>query len=670
MTNSFYGGCKVKRIVMFFVLLVVFFYSMPAMADGTNIVPNSGFEEGSGDMAASWTENVWDKNAGATEIKWDESQKHSGSKSVCIINSSTNDSRLQQEIAVEGNSLYKLSCWIKTENVGMDSKGANLSVGGLLDTTRDIKGANGKWEQVELYGKTSNKQSSFLLTLGLGGYGSTNTGKAWFDDVSVENIDKLPAGVNAIKLYSDSEPSTAAQPTENAVAGEKNSYNGPLVAYGVVYLLMGVIVYFVFRRNIFKIPEGRERIILIAVLGVGLIIRLVSGTKVEGFPVDIGCFKAWASAAANDLPNFYNTGMFCDYPPFYIYILFIIGKIASLSWLGLDYTLLVKLPSIIADVVTAYIAYRLAKKQFNAGIGLVLAGAYIFNPVVLLDSALWGQVDSFFTMLIAVALLLLTERKIKLSSVVFALAFLMKPQAIFFLPVLLFELIKRRSVKDFILAFISALITAIIIIIPFSRDPLWIVKLYSGTASGYTYASLNAFNFFSMIGANLKDDSLTLFFLSYKTWGLIFDVLVFGFAGFLYIKGRHKALPFIIALLLNSGAFIFSSRMHERYMFPVLALALLAFVYLKDKRLTYVFAVLTITNFTNINTILYRMLTFNNPHVPAEDMLMRLTSFINVLVFIYLVKISIDLIINGKTEAYVATVPQVQKQKWRIKSMR
>ena len=63
-------------------------------------------------------------------------------------------------------------------------------------------------------------------------------------------------------------------------------------------------------------------------LAAAFIVRLIIAPIIEGHPTDIQCFKSWANhAAANGLFNFYATDMFVDYPPGYIYILYILGKI-------------------------------------------------------------------------------------------------------------------------------------------------------------------------------------------------------------------------------------------------------------------------------------------------------------------------------------------------------
>jgi Gpi18-like mannosyltransferase len=88
--------------------------------------------------------------------------------------------------------------------------------------------------------------------------------------------------------------------------------------------------------------------------------------------------------------------------------------------------------------------YRLAKKQLKAELAILACAVYALNPAVYIDSTIWGQVDSFFTMLVVAALVLLMKRRLGLATVFFTASVLMKPQGVFFLPILLFELLKNR----------------------------------------------------------------------------------------------------------------------------------------------------------------------------------------------------------------------------------
>lgn len=221
----------------------------------------------------------------------------------------------------------------------------------------------------------------------------------------------------------------------------------------------------------------------------------------------------------------------------------------------------------------------------------------------------------------------------------FALSVLMKPQGIIFLPVLFFELVRQRKIRNFIYAAVSAVATIIVIIIPFSineQSPIWIFNLYLRTISEYPYASVNAFNFFGLVGANYKNDNTTFFISSYHTIGIMFIILTTLIGWILYIKGNDRKYISAISLLQIAGVFTFSVGMHERYLFPAVALSILAFIYSKDRRFFIMAIGFSITSYINISTVFFKTNT------SVFEVLLKVTSLFNVILVLYLVKVIID----------------------------
>ncbi len=89
---------------------------------------------------------------------------------------------------------YRLSCWIYAQGVETPSIGANISVLGATIAAGDLRDTGGKWQLVELYGKTGPQQQAIAVLARLGFYGSLATGLALFDDFAVEELAKPPAG--------------------------------------------------------------------------------------------------------------------------------------------------------------------------------------------------------------------------------------------------------------------------------------------------------------------------------------------------------------------------------------------------------------------------------------------------------------------------------------------
>lgn len=241
---------SVRRTFIITFLIILLARGLNASAENVNLVVNGSFEEQTSGKASFWNVYDWENKAGVTEFKLDNTEKRSGNLSACIINNMPNDARFKQVIMTKPASYYKLSCWIKTENVGNGGKGANLSVEGIIDTSRDIKGTTGTWEYVELYGKTADKQESFTLTIGLGGYGSLNTGTAWFDDVCVELLHAPPEGMAVINLYPPASYDTAK-------AGAKTGRSILIMAAVLLAVfLFGVLYVTLKNRNIIVKKQG------------------------------------------------------------------------------------------------------------------------------------------------------------------------------------------------------------------------------------------------------------------------------------------------------------------------------------------------------------------------------------------------------------------------------
>nr|WP_238533495.1 glycosyltransferase 87 family protein [Paenibacillus terrae] len=425
-----------------------------------------------------------------------------------------------------------------------------------------------------------------------------------------------------------------------------SAYATPLAIFAAVFFGAFVFIAYRFRAREWKLGERNRGLMLWTVLSVGFFLRMAIAPWISGH-MDLMLFRNWATTAADSLSGFYTNGS-SDYPPFYIYILYVIGKIGSTDAFSPYMSVLLRLPNILADIVTAYMLYRLASKRVGYAISLGLAIFYVFNPAVFINSTFWGQVDSFFTMLIVGMIVLLVENRIGWSTVLFTIAVLMKPQGIIYGPILFFELLRQRKVQPWLLAVGAAVVTTILVILPFSwgQEPLWLLDLYKGTVGEYPYASVNAYNFFALIGGNYTQDTTTLFLFSYHKWGMICIVLVTLFTWWMYTRSRKPQFAAAAALVLIAGVFTFASSMHERYLFPAAALAVLAYLYLRDRRFLWLAGGFSLTIFLNTFDIFY-----SSNSRDQYGIILCVTSLLNVLLFGYLVKVVWDCSKSNTIEA-------------------
>lgn len=174
-------------------LIVTIFYISGCATQKENLIKNPSFEETSYGHPVGWESMSFDPKA--SEFKVEQRPGHSGHQYVTIINHTQNDTRYWQQVPVAEFKCYKVTAWVKTEHVGMQQIGANISIKDDLAASYDIRGTHNQWEYLEVFLHTGKNIHSVSLAFGLGGYGSLNTGKISIDDIRMEEVDTLPTGL-------------------------------------------------------------------------------------------------------------------------------------------------------------------------------------------------------------------------------------------------------------------------------------------------------------------------------------------------------------------------------------------------------------------------------------------------------------------------------------------
>jgi len=132
---------------------------------------------------------------------------------------------------------------------------------------------------------------------------------------------------------------------------------------------------------------------------------------------------------------------FYDYTPPYLYALFLTSRM--LPWISP--VVATKIPSLVADFICAWYAYRIVRLKHRSGpVPTFAALAVLFAPTVVTNSAFWGQTDMLFTAPLVAALYYVLRQKERAVWLAVGLAFSIKPQAIFLAPYLLALLLRRE----------------------------------------------------------------------------------------------------------------------------------------------------------------------------------------------------------------------------------
>ncbi|MEN3185785.1 MAG: hypothetical protein ABDK94_09475 [Atribacterota bacterium] len=364
--------------------------------------------------------------------------------------------------------------------------------------------------------------------------------------------------------------------------------------------------------------ESRYSWTILMFLGVALGVRFILGASVYGYPTDMGCFSGWSEHLARfGFSGFYSGGIFADYPPGYMYPLFLIGVLRNALRIPLNsgvYPILVKLPALLADIVLAYFLYKAGGNRVGRRDSFYVALAFVFNPAVVLNSALWGQIDSFFMVPLVAGVFLLAEGKIEWSTLGWVLAFLVKPQALFFAPLWIFALLEQKDLWVFLRSALTGFLSFVLLSLPFS-GPMTVFRIYQGTVGSYPYATLNAFNFMALLGGNWMPDKTKFLFLSYRYWGYLGILVTTLLSAFFFFRIKKREKVFGVASFLAVSVFFLAPRMHERYLFPVLFFLLLWYLFEPERKLLLLYVGLSATFFINVGLVLLLALLYELYHV-------------------------------------------------------
>ncbi|MBN1362111.1 MAG: glycoside hydrolase family 127 protein [Sedimentisphaerales bacterium] len=153
----------------------------PALAPG--MLANPSFETAAGDVPSDWTRQTY---GGQAAFEYAQSG-HTGERSVRISSTEGGDAGWLTSVPVRPFSRYRLTGWIKTENVQAGSgQGALLNLHNIQPTqTQAITGTQ-DWTQLDVEFDTGGNDAVQINCL-LGGWGQS-TGAAWFDDVALEHL--------------------------------------------------------------------------------------------------------------------------------------------------------------------------------------------------------------------------------------------------------------------------------------------------------------------------------------------------------------------------------------------------------------------------------------------------------------------------------------------------
>ena len=364
-----------------------------------------------------------------------------------------------------------------------------------------------------------------------------------------------------------------------------------------------------------------ERYLLGYILGISLALQLLVSPYL-GFFEDLQTYLAWGAKFDSHPLLFYSLTPAANYPPLAIYLFGVVdllyyglGHLIGFSNAQLSASLstpfavlwcVAKGPMIAANMGSSWLIYRLARQAASARVALLAALAYAVAPSMILDGAIWGQTDGVPIFFVLLAIVAVQARRPRQVGVFLALAVMIKPQPVIFIPIVLWYVLLTVGWRDVVKASLTGLITILVICSPFLLPPhIQMLAYYHNTVHSFN-GVLNfaiALNLWFLLGSSIMHGSWTyqtpvFASVTLNSVGMLLFAPVYALALVLVWRRRGMATLYMAMGLAVVGFFDLTALQQGRYLFPALAFLLLAAVYHRPFILHY--AIASVTVFTNI----------------------------------------------------------------------
>lgn len=177
------------------------------------LVDNGHFEK-SLDFDDPKKKDNWTKEGyilGSGIFTWSKriGRNNSGGVSLEAGGGVANDMAVTQQVVLDPAKFYRLSAWVKTENVS-GGTGANICVYNTWNKSESVMGTN-DWRLIRMDLPPNSGQITIACRLGY--WAGVSTGKAYFDDVTIEELEKFTTAGQHLRLVLDKEDVTVSQQT-------------------------------------------------------------------------------------------------------------------------------------------------------------------------------------------------------------------------------------------------------------------------------------------------------------------------------------------------------------------------------------------------------------------------------------------------------------------------
>ncbi len=313
-------------------------------------------------------------------------------------------------------------------------------------------------------------------------------------------------------------------------------------------------------------------------LSLAFLLRLYFVIK-PGHNLDLSTFASWGYQL-NHLPGYlFFHRVWSDYLPLPLLFTKLIAWLAS--YLSLPFTFIWKLSLVILETGLLWlISYFSPFNRFS--ISLILL---YFCPALIINGALWGQVDALVSLLLLLAFLLARVNSFWPAMFSFVLAFSFKSLVILTLPLFIF-----RFGFSFLFPFVGFVFLPSLYFLvkpnPLSLIKFFLHRLFFQTTV-YPFTTINAFNFWSLLSHFWASDTFSVLGLTARSFGLfLVGLFYFGFWFRAWLHRSNFSLLIRASILSLLAYYFFGTRMHERHL--LYALPSLLIIYSPSSYLVFI----------------------------------------------------------------------------------
>ncbi len=264
---------------------------------------------------------------------------------------------------------------------------------------------------------------------------------------------------------------------------------------------------------------------------------------------------------------------FSNYNVPYLYLLYLVIRFFP----NLPSVIATKVPSLLADFVMAWLAYRIVRLKYcESPFPMFAAFAVLFAPTIVLNSAFWGQADALYTAALVACLYLLLIRQGLWAMVMFGVSVAFKAQGVLLLPLLL-ALASRRELRwRYFLLVPAVMLVALLPAWAAGRSLIDLLMIYPSQAGQYEQLSMHAPSMLSWI------PDMSKFYLYFYPIGLLAAVVAALTYWLIVYRSRAKLNASLVVELAAISVMLMPfvlPKMHERYFYPADVLTILLAFY-------------------------------------------------------------------------------------------